>query len=357
MSVVQSLSRVISTRSSMQVLSGILFKKSEKGVELQATDLEMSLCVKVSAVVEGDDSFVMPGRLTLDIVRLLSGEDVEISVDGDLLELNCGGAKYNIKHMPAEDFPKIPVVGDGMKLETGSGDIIETFEWVSKSTSNDETRPILTSVLVEASGDVLRMVATDSYRMSVKETKVDKDMGDGFIANVPSRSLQELARLIPQVGGDDMYVSIGEGQVVFDVGDARMTSRLIEGQFPNYKKLLPEEFEYELKIDRERILDAVRRMGLLAQKNTPLRLAFSEGKLEITARTPDVGEAREEIEVPFSGDGVEIGFNPEYIRDGLESARSDEVVLKMISALRPVLIETVGDESFTCLIMPVRLND
>ncbi len=200
------------------------------------------------------------------------------------------------------------------------------------------------------------MVATDSYRLSVKETTLESPLLGSLEANVPARALQELVRIAQTDEADSLAVSVGQNQVVFELGDTVLSSRLIDGQFPNYRQLLPESVDHELRLSTAELTDVVRRISLLAQKNVPLRLSFAEGSLTVSAQTPDVGEASEAIPVPFVGDRFEIGFNPEFLRDGLESVESDELVLKLISPLRPGLIESPESGDFVYLIMPIRLN-
>ena len=200
------------------------------------------------------------------------------------------------------------------------------------------------------------MVATDSYRLSVKETALESPLQGSLEANIPARALQELVRIAQQAPSDLIAVSVGQNQAIFELGDVVLSSRLIDGQFPNYRQLLPESVEHELRVASAELTDVVRRISLLAQKNAPLRLSFSEGTLTVSAQTPDVGEASEAIPVPFHGEAFEIGFNPEFLRDGLESIESDELVLKLISPLRPGLIESGDGGGFLYLIMPIRLN-
>jgi DNA polymerase-3 subunit beta len=215
---------------------------------------------------------------------------------------------------------------------------------------------VLTGILMSASGQELRMVATDSYRLSVKETALDTPLQGSLEANVPARALQELARIAQAAPSESLAVSVGQNQVVFELGDIVLSSRLFDGQFPNYRQLLPESVEHELRLASTELTDVVRRISLLAQKNAPLRLSFSEGTLTVSAQTPDVGEASEAVPVPFHGEPFEIGFNPDFLRDGLESIESDELVLKLISPLRPGLIESPDSGDFVYLIMPIRLN-
>ncbi len=173
---------------------------------------------------------------------------------------------------------------------------------------------------------------------------------------MPARTLQELSRVAAANGTEQIQVTALENQVVFSAGDVVLSSRLVEGRFPNYQQLLPEAYEHELRVERGELLEVVRRISLLAQKNAPLRLAFTEGALEVSAQTPDVGEATESVPVPFKGEPLEIGFNPEFFRDGLESAETEELVLKLISPLRPGLIQSGDDGGFIYLVMPIRLN-
>jgi DNA polymerase-3 subunit beta len=200
------------------------------------------------------------------------------------------------------------------------------------------------------------MVATDSYRLSVKETTLEEPIEGQIEANVPARTLQELSRIATGEGADEIAIAALEHQVIFTVGDVVLSSRLVEGRFPNYKQLLPETFEHELRLAGTEKLEDVRLISILAQNNAPLRLKFSEGAVEISAQTPDVGEASESLPVPFNGEPLEIGFNPDFFRDGLESAESEELILKLISPLRPGLLQSGDDGGFTYLVMPIRLN-
>jgi DNA polymerase-3 subunit beta len=175
-------------------------------------------------------------------------------------------------------------------------------------------------------------------------------------ANVPARALRELARLIEAGGEDTLSVWLTRNQAIFKVGPTSLSSRLIDGQFPNHSQLLPESYEHEVKLPRTDLLEVTRRVSQLAQRNAALRLSFSDGELVVSAETPDLGDAREALPAPYTGELLEIGFNPEFVRDGLESIDSDEVVLKLISPLRPGLLEPAQADDFSYLVMPIRLN-
>jgi DNA polymerase-3 subunit beta len=350
--------RGVSTRSAIQTLSGVLIRAEEGSLVLQATDMELGIKVTVEAKVDKEGVVVLPGRLVYDVVRSLPKDEVTIEhrASEQNVVVSSGPSTFHLRTLPAEDFPKLPEAEGASSLSVPAEVFVETIARVARAASRDETRPHLTGVLVFAADKELRMVATDSYRLSVKETALEESLDGSLEANVPARTLQELGRIASAGGAERIEVAALENQVVFRLGDVILSSRLVEGRFPNYQQLLPESYEHELRVSGPELLDVVRRISLLAQKNAPLRLRFSDGSLEISAQTPDVGEASEALPVPFKGEPLEIGFNPEFFREGLESAESEELVLKLISPLRPGLIQSGDDGGFLYLVMPIRLN-
>jgi len=354
----QMVTRVASTRSAIQALSGVQLEATASSCELRATDTDVSLRVPLTAEVARPGSVVLPGRLVLDVVRSLPSPQVSLeqrAVEQDV-ELISGNATFHIRTLHAEDFPPFPEPDAATTVSLPLGAFVSTAQKVAGSASRDETRPVLTSILVSAAGSEVRMVATDSYRLSVKQTALEQPLSGSFEVNVPSRALQELTRIAAHAEDDLLTVSVRQNQVVFVVGQIVLSSRLIDGQFPNYRQLLPETFEHELRIPGSELAEVVRRISLLAQKNAPLRLSFQPGELTISAQTPDIGEALESLPVSFQGEPLEIGFNPEFLRAGLEAIEQGDVVLKLISPLRPGLIESADDSRFLYLIMPIRLN-
>jgi DNA polymerase-3 subunit beta len=354
----QTVGRVASTRSAIQALSGVQLLAGQAGCELRATDMDVGLRVPLEAEVAREGGVVLPARLLLDVVRSLPAEGVSVelrSAEQDV-ELVSGNATFHIRTLRSDDFPPFPEPEADSAVELPAEAFVSTALKVAGSASRDETRPVLTGILVSASERELRMVATDSYRLSVKETTLQTPLPTGFEVNVPARALQELARLVTHAGEDPLSVSVRQNQVLFTLGRVVLSSRLIDGQFPNYRQLLPESFEHELRLAGPEFTDVVRRISLLAQKNAPLRLAFSEGELTVSAQTPDVGEASEAMPVAFQGEPLEIGFNPEFLRAGLEAVEEGDVLLKLISPLRPGMIEAADESRFRYLIMPIRLN-
>ena len=269
-----------------------------------------------------------------------------------MLEVTCGPASYKLNTYSAEDFPRLPDATGAQTFMVDSDTFLSTVSKVARSASRDESRPVLTGVLVRFEGAKLVMAATDSYRMSVKETELKDEAVSELEAIVPARALTELSRIAQDSA--ELQIGVQENHVVFGAGEVWLTTRRIDGQFPNYKQLLPETFEHEVPLPRVEFLEVVRRASVMAQRNSPLRLRFAEGEVTVSAQTQDVGEARESLPVPFTGEALEIGFNPEFLRDGLESVDTDEIALRLISPLRPGLLRSEA-EAFSYLIMPIRL--
>jgi DNA polymerase-3 subunit beta len=346
-------SRGVSTRTTVQILAGILLHASEGRLQLAATDMELSLRTSLDASIESDGSVVVPGRLLLELARLLPDADVTIEhkLEEAAVEIRSGAATYRLHTYNAEDFPRLPDPGAAERHEVDREPLLETVSRVSRSASRDESRPVLTGVLMRFEPGKLVMAATDSYRLSVKETATEGEVPE-LEAIVPARALQELARIAQ--AGEQIELGVHENQVIFTTGDALLTTRRIDGQFPNYKQLVPEAFEHELALPREELLEVVRRVSVMAQRNSPLRLRFGDGELTVSAQTQDVGEARESLPVSFTGEPLEIGFNAEFLRDGIESVTGDQLRLKLISPLRPAVLQG-EDDDFLYLIMPIRL--
>ncbi len=354
----QTVTRAASTRSAVQALSGVMITADETSAELLATDMEVGLRVRLPAEVAQPGRAVLPARLLLDVIRALPADNVtlELRPSEQDVELISGGATFHLRTLRAEDFPTLPEPAADTRMTLPAAAFVETVERVARSASKDETRPVLTGILISATASELRMVATDSYRLSVKRTTLEQQLAGNLEVNVPARALQELARIATQTQSTELSASVGQNQVVFELDGVVLSSRLIDGQFPNYRQLIPETVEHELRLSTPELTDVVRRISLLAQKNTPLKLAFAEGELTVSAQAPDVGEASETIPVPFRGEPFEIGFNPDFLRDGLESVDDDEFVFKLISPLRPGLLESPQPGDFVYLVMPIRLN-
>jgi DNA polymerase-3 subunit beta len=348
-----TVTRALSTRGAVQILSGVLVQASGQELELAATDMEVSLRATLDASVQGAGAAVVPGRLLADLVRLLPEDAVTLEhrVEENSVHIASGSAEYRLRTYAVEDFPRLPDP-EGVALSTLEAEpLLETIARVSRAAGRDESRPVLTGILVRFEGGKVVMAATDSYRLAVKETAISQEVPE-LEAIVPARALDELRRIAS--GSSEIRLGLLDNHAIFEADGVWLTTRRIDGQFPNYKQLLPETFEHDVRLPRDELLEVVRRVAVLAQRSSPLRLRFAEGELTISSQTQDVGESREMLPAPFSGEPLEIGFNADYLRDGVESVAGDELMLRLINPLRPGLIQ-VPDGDFWYLIMPIRL--
>lgn len=352
-----TVSRAVSSRAATQALAGILVTASEGGATLAATDLDIGIRTGLEGEVSAGGSALVPGRLFTDVARTLPDPSVTIELreaERDV-EIRSGAASFHLRTMPQEEFARLPeVAGEPLKIPAAT--LAASVELVAPAASRDDMRPVLTGVFVTAAGEELTMVATDSYRLAVKRTAIEGGIGGELEANIPARALRELARLVVAERAEEVSVSLLPSQAIFQAGSITLNTVLLEGQFPNFRQLLPESYEHDVRLPREDFLDVTRRISQLAQRNSPLRLAFAPGELTVTAETPDVGSAEEKLPVAFEGDALEIGFNPEFLRDGIESVEGEELLLRLISPLRPGLLQAVDNDDFRYLVMPIRLN-
>ncbi|HEY1286298.1 MAG TPA: DNA polymerase III subunit beta [Solirubrobacterales bacterium] len=350
-------SRAVSSRETTQALSGILLNADSGPVTLSATDGNLGLRTELEAEVGEAGAVLVPGRLFAELARSLGDESVSVETreaERDV-EIRSGGSRFHLRVLPAEDFPKVPE-GEGENLRIPAQALADTVDVVAPAASRDDMRPVLTGVLVTAAGEEMTMVATDSYRLAVKRTPLEAPLGGELEANIPARALRELGRIVSSEEVEEVEVSLRPTQAVFSAGSVVLNTTLIEGQFPNFRQLLPESYEHDVRLPREEFLAVARRVSQLAQRNAPLRLSFSPGELKISASTPDVGDAEETMPAAFEGEPLEIGFNPDFLKDGIDSVEGDELVLRLISPLRPGLLQPVDNEDFRYLVMPIRLN-
>jgi DNA polymerase-3 subunit beta len=354
-----TLARGVSTRSALPVLSGILVQCRDGRLEMQATDMELSVKGGLPATIEREGEFVVPARLFADVVRNLPGDEVAVEGGEATVKVSAGRASFTLHAWLASDFPQTSDFSLEGAFPLAREAFVATLAKVGRAASRDETRPILTGVLVAVKHDSLKMVATDSYRLAVKETRLETPLDGEVQAIVPARALAEVRRLAEAGGAEPLRVAVGENQVVFEVPDSSggvlVASRLIEGQFPSYAQLLPQTYDHVVRVGRDDLLAAARRVSLLAQKSAPLRLTFSEGTLTMRAITQDVGQGEETLDVEFSGEPFEIGFNPAFLIDGVEALDDETVTMRFTTPLRPGVISGDG-EDFIYLIMPIRLS-
>ena len=360
----QLVSRGVSARSTIQLLGGILVEAGGEALKLSTTDMEISIQTSSPAEVEGEGRVVIPARIFNDIVRSLPGGSFSLEHDASegTVRLVAGENEYRIRTYAADDYPQLPVFSEEGTFRMSGESLVETVEKVSRSYSRDETRPVLTGILISFEDSRVRMVTTDSYRLSIKETELATTAFEGSReAIIPARAMQEVSRIFGSEGEEDVEVSLSENQALFRIGDVVFGTRLIDGNFPEYRRLLPSDFEREIAIPREELIGTLRRVNLFAARQTPpvpVSLSFSEGAVEVIVRNGEVGDAHERLSAS-SEDEFLISFNPSYLLDGVSAIDSEKVVFKLNEPLKPGLI--VPDENgngeepdFLYLIMPMR---
>ncbi len=358
-------SRGVSSRSTIQLLGGILLEASGEVVRLAATDMEISVQTSSPAEVEEEGRVVIPARIFNDIVRSLPGGRFSLEHDSSAgtVRLAAGENEYRIRAYAADDFPQLPEFEAESAFKMSGELLVETVEKVARSYSRDETRPVLTGILISFEDSRVRMVTTDSYRLSIKETELATTAFEGSReAIIPARAMQEVSRIFSGSDEEEVEVSLSENQALFRVGDVLFGTRLIDGNFPEYRRLLPTTFEREISVSREELMGTLRRVNLFAQRQTPpvpVSLSFSEGAVEVIVRNGEVGEAHERLQATSEDDFL-ISFNPGYLLDGVSAVDTEKVVFKLNEALKPGLIVpgenggTAEEPDFLYLIMPMR---
>jgi DNA polymerase-3 subunit beta len=340
--------------TSLPVLSGVKVQLTGCQLQLTGTDLELTISVEVAVSGESDGVVVLPGRLASDIVRALPGGSVSVEVTDDEARISAGRSEFSLRVLPSDEFPRLTeAVGEPVTL--ASAELAAALTQVVRAASSDDARPILTGVLLAAEAGGLRLVATDSYRLAIRDLPGTTVLSEGQHVLVPSRALQELARLLSG-GEEELSVRLGEREASFEVGSTRLTTVLIEGEFPPYERLIPQAQPNRLTVGREVLLEAVRRVKLLAREATPVRLAMSVDGLELVAVTQDVGQAHESLDAKFEGTDLTVAFNPEYLVQGIEVAPGDEVTIETVDALKPALLRVPDHPEFLYLLMPVRVS-
>lgn len=350
--------RAAATRAGVQVASGVRIDASDpnRPIELAATDLEISLRVPLEASIEEPGACVVPARLAQDIVRNLTSESITLSLEpGDgRLVISAPSGEYRLHTYPLDDFPRLPEIDRDRLIELDRGLVLSTIERVVRAASRDESRPVLTGVLVQLEPGRLTMAATDSYRLAVKDVAFGDPVEHPIDVILPARALAEVARVASSSEGV-IAVGVGENQVVFGLDEIWLTARRIEGQFPNFRSLRPDAPEHLVAVPRAAVVEAVRRISVFTRNTAPARVRAADGELTIAAIAPDVGEAAEHIPASLEGDAIEIGFNAEYLRDGVELAEGDTLRIQLTNPVRPALLLGDGDE-FWYVLMPMRLS-
>jgi len=336
----------------LPVLSGLRLELVGDQLSITGTDLDLTIQLTLAVGGDGDGGVVLLARLVADIVRSMGAGKVEVVVEGDEVNISGGRSQFSVRPLSFDDYPKLATPTTS-SVTLPAAAVGEALRQVVRAASTDEARPILTGVLLTAENGGLRMVATDSYRLAVRDLADHQVLGADQKVLVPGRALNELQRLVG--GGEELTMRLGDRDATFEVGDTRLSTRLIEGEFPNYRQLIPASHPNKLTVEREPLLEAIRRVKILAKDATPVRLQMGGDTLRLTAITQDVGNASEELDATYEGTELTVAFNPEYFASGVEACSSDSVTLSTLDALKPAVVRGVGNEDYLYLLMPVRV--
>ena len=334
------------------MLTGVKLDVAGDRLTITGTDLDLTIQLGVDVGGAGDGSTVLPARLASDIVRSFPSGKVEVALEDDQVSITGGRSQFSVRPLSADDFPKLSEPS-GSPATLPAADLGEALRKVVRAASTDDSRPILTGVLVTAEADGVRLVATDSYRLAVCDLAGQHVLGEGQKVLIPGRALNELQRLLG--GGGEVTLRLGEREATFEAGSTRLTTRLIDGEFPNYRQLIPASHPNVLTVEREPLLEAIRRVKILARDATPVRLAIANDGLRVSAITQDVGNANEELDATAEGAELTVAFNPDYLVAGVEACTAESITLSTSDSLRPAILRGVGDDSYLYLLMPVRV--
>lgn len=351
-----AVSKGMSSRSTLPILSGILFYARDDGMlELQATDLEISIRHAVAADIVEQGRAVVPGKLFSDIVKSLPDAAVTVEGGTDRTKVSCMDSSFSLASLNPADFPYFPEIAQDTSVVLPTAQLAASVKKVGRAVSRDEARAILTGVLFSVGDGRVRLVATDSYRLALDDIALEDYEGEPFQAIVPGKIFEDVTRLAQ--GQDTVTMGFSENQIVFQFGTTVFVSRKIEGNYPNYRQLIPQSHAVTVRADAQALATSVKRVALLAQAHTPIRFNFSEDEQTavVSARTQDVGTASDSVAVAVEGGDMEIAFNHQYILDGLSSV-AGEVTLELQSPLKPAILKAADDEGFLYLAMPVRLS-
>src|SRR5919201_1582790 len=347
----QTVQRAVSSRPGIPALTGVFLNASGTELVLATTDLEVSARLRLDVQVQEEGVALVPARLLADMVKSFDQAPVTLEAEGGQARIVCNNYEGTVRCLPAEDFPALQEPG-GTRVKVAASGLAEGVSQVSRAASRDEARPILTGVLLEVSREGVTMAATDSYRLAVRELTATSE-GEAK-ALVPERALSEAGRAAAGEEKGQIELFVEHSQVAFRIGDLTLTSRLIEGEFPNYRQLLPERYENRLTASRQQLIDAVRRVGLLARDTSPIRLEFNALGVKLSSSSPDLGQAVEAVEAKYEGEDLTAAFNPHYLADGLSASTGETVRLEVRDGLKPGVVKGESDE-FTYIVMPVRL--
>jgi len=340
----------------LPVLAGVRMDVSGDTLTVTGTDLELTITLTVDVGGDRDGAAVVPARLVGDIVKALPAGAVDIdldaSADGGEMAISAGRSQFSVRPLALDDYPA-QTAPSGEAVTLSAETMVEALRQVVRAASTDDARAVLTGVLMASEDDGVRMVATDSYRLAVRDLPDSSVLGSGQKVLIPGRALNELQRLMGDV--EELTVRFGEREATFEAGTTRLSTRLIEGEFPNYRNLLPSSYPNLLTVSKASMIEAIRRVKILAQDSTPVRLTLGGDTVQLTAITQDVGNAVEEIDASYDGAEMTVAFNPDYLAAGIDAIDADDVTLATMDPMKPAVLRGAGHDDYLYLLMPVRV--
>jgi len=348
------------------VLSGLLLQCEQNHLVVTGTDLDLTIRAEHEVIGLEDGSCVVPARLVADIVRSLEPGAVTVEGEDEKVEISAARSRFGLRAFPVVEFPVVPVP-DEPTLVLPGGMIGEGLRQVVRAASGDDARPLLTGVLFTNEDGAIRLVATDSYRLALRDLGGAGGLADGMEVLVPARALAELQRLSPAGGGaggseqgtgvPDIGVTQGRNEITFTRGPVRISTRLLEGTYPDYRQLIPDHYPNHLHVGKESLVGALKRVRLLVRDNTtPVRLSMRPGGVDLSVVSQEIGDASETVDGDFTGEELVIAFNPTYLIDGVEAVIGDEVVIETAEPSRPATVRAAEQDNFRYLLMPVRVS-
>jgi DNA polymerase-3 subunit beta len=350
----QQVQNVVSTRTTLPILSNVLMQTNGNEVRLTTTDLDVGVRGSFEAQVEKEGATTLPARKLFNIIRELPSSEISVDVDGkNAASIRSGQSFFKILGLPEEEFPPLPKFDDSKVVTIRQKDLRDGLRKTSYAISTDETRYVLNGVLFSFKDNKLTLVATDGRRLAMVDIDLEFPRSHEADIIVPTKAVTELQRLLTDEG--DVRVSVGTGQIAFDLNNTLLVSKLIEGNYPNYKQVIPAEMKERVTLERETFLNSLRRVSLLASdKSNSIKLNFSKNNIEITANTPEVGEAKESLPVAYKGREFSIAFNPEFLMAPLRNLSEDEIFLDLIDEMSPGVIKI--QSPFLYVLMPMRIS-
>ncbi len=349
-------SRVVSPRV-VGATSGILLSLTGNNLSVTGTDLDITVRTSVDVIGVEDGSVVVPSRLVVDAIRSLEAGAVTVSGGDESVEVSLGRAKFSLRAFSVMDYPKLPPL-TGALTSVPAKELLLGLNQVVRAAATDDARPLLTGVLFTTDHDSLRLIATDSYRLAVRDVPGVKGFTDSHDILVPARALQELQRVAGSPSDDaEIGVTLSEADISFVVGRTSIASRLIDGNYPSVLQLIPASYPNQLRIAKDTLLVSLRRTKLLAKDATSsVRVTMKEKNVEIRTQSHDTGDVEDNVDADYQGEELTIAFNPNFLIDGIEAVLGDEVVLELSDSVRPAMVHGVDDERFRYLLMPVRVQ-